>query len=42
MKRAVTWIGFALIMALVLPALPWSWAGLAVLLLVLFLFLPAP
>lgn len=40
MKRAISWGGFALILALVLPALPWSWAGLAILLIVLFLFMP--
>lgn len=42
MKRVLSWGGFALILALVLPALPLSWAGLAILLIVLFLFMPAP
>lgn len=40
MKRALSWGGFALILALAIPALPWSWAGLAILLIVLFLFMP--
>lgn len=41
MKRALSWGGFALILALFLPALPWSWSGLILLLVILFLFMPA-
>lgn len=42
MKRALSWGGFALILALFLPALPWSWSGLILLLVILFLSMPAP
>ena len=40
MKRALSWFGFALIAAILIPALPWSWAGLFLLFLFLFLFMP--
>lgn len=40
MKRALSWLGFALIAAVLFPALPWSWAGLILLTLFLFLFMP--
>ncbi len=39
-SRALSWGGFALILLILLPALPWSWAGLFLLLLILFLFMP--
>ncbi len=40
MKRALSWFGFALIAAVLIPALPCSWAGLFLFLLMLFLFMP--
>lgn len=39
-KRALSWLGFALILAVILPALPWTWAGLAILALFCFVFAP--
>lgn len=40
MNKVISWIGFALILLPVLVRIPWSWSGLIVLALFVFVFAP--